>query len=87
MAVPAALMSITRGMPHNASSTTLLSSQSETLSIGSLPPLRARITKALLLILLLAGNFISARKILGANIRFFTFTGSIFLILRAKLQK
>jgi hypothetical protein len=76
IAVPAAFTLITGGMSRNASATTLLSSQSEILLIGTVLPLKARITNALLLILLLAGKKTSVCKKSGAYI---TICGAFYL--------
>lgn len=57
IAVPAAFMSMTGGMPLKASSITSVSSQSDMLPGVSLLPDKALIIKALLLILFDAGRF------------------------------
>ena len=87
IAVPAALMSMTCGMCFKASSTTLLSSQSEILSMGMSLPLRERIIKALLLILLLEGNCMFVRRIFGANTSIIAGSVRFLIILCAKLRK
>ncbi len=68
MAVPAAMMSITSGVFSKAAITTEVSSQSERLPGRMLPPERAWMTSARLLMLFDAGRFIVARNDFGAMI-------------------
>lgn len=68
MAVPAALMLMVWGMVSKACTTTSVSSQTDRLSGIMLPPERACMINALLLMLFEAGNLMEADSWLGADI-------------------
>ena len=65
MAVPAALMSISAGMSCKARIITSVSSQSERFRGSMPPPESAWMIRARLLILLEAGSWMLARRLLG----------------------